>query len=53
MLPAHQSYKLAGDPQKLSVTKAEWDTTPDAVFDMPAEVSKEIHHVSAPGPTAH
>jgi hypothetical protein len=47
MLPAHESHRVAGDPQKVSVTKVEWDTTPDSVFDMPAEVSKEVRHARA------
>jgi hypothetical protein len=42
MVPAHHSYRLAGDPQELTVTKAEWDVTPDSVFVMPAEVKARL-----------
>ena len=36
MMSTRDSYRLFGAPQELTVTKAEWDTVPDAVFAMPA-----------------
>ncbi len=42
LLAAHQSYKLTGNPQVLTIKKAEWDTTRDAVFDMPADVKARL-----------
>jgi hypothetical protein len=42
MLAARQSYKLTGGPQVLTITNAQWDIKPDAVFDMPAEVKSRL-----------
>jgi hypothetical protein len=42
MLAGRQSYKLTGGPQVLTITNAEWDTTPDSVFDMPADVKSRL-----------
>lgn len=42
MLPIRQSYKLTGEPQVLTLTNAEWDATPDAVFEIPAEVKARL-----------
>jgi len=41
-LPVHQSYKLTGGPQVLTITNAQWDITPPAVFDTPAEVKARL-----------
>ncbi len=41
-LPTHQSYRLTGDAQVIAITNAEWDTTPDSVFEMPAEVKARL-----------
>jgi len=42
MLAAHSSYKLVGAPQVLTITDAEWDTAPAAVFEMPADVKARL-----------
>lgn len=42
MLPTHQNYRLIGAPQVLTLPNAQWDSTPDAVFDMPAEVKARL-----------
>jgi len=42
IFPAHQSYRLIGEPQVLVLTNAQWDSSPDAVFDMPAEVKARL-----------
>ena len=41
-LPTRQSYRLTGDAQVVAITNAEWDTTPAAVFEMPAEVKARL-----------
>ncbi|HEY5913718.1 MAG TPA: hypothetical protein VJA21_24280 [Verrucomicrobiae bacterium] len=47
MLPTRQSYKLVGQPQVVVVTRAEWDTVPDATFEMPPEVKAAWERQSA------
>ena len=42
MLAARQSYKLVGQPQVVTLTNVEWDTAPDAVFDLPADVKSHL-----------
>jgi len=41
-IPTRQTYRLTGDAQVVTITSAEWDTTPDSVFDMPAEVKARL-----------
>ncbi len=42
LLAGRQSYRLSGKPQVLTITRAEWDTVPDAVFELPAEVKARL-----------
>jgi hypothetical protein len=41
-LAARHSYKLTGGPQVLTITNAQWDTAPAAVFEMPANVKARL-----------
>ncbi len=38
MESTHNSYRLYGAPQVVTVTNVEWDRVPDTVFVMPADV---------------
>ena len=49
MLPMRQSYKLIGQAQVLVLRGAEWDSVPDAAFEMPAEVKTAWERQSAAG----
>jgi hypothetical protein len=42
LVATRQSYRLAGDPQVLVVTNAEWDVVPASQFEMPAEVKARL-----------
>jgi hypothetical protein len=42
MLPTRHTYKLTGNSQALTITNAEWDTTPNTVFEMPADVKARL-----------
>jgi hypothetical protein len=42
MLSTHDSYKLFGAPQVVTITNAEWDCVPDTAFAMPAEVKARL-----------
>ena len=48
MLASRQSYKLTGGPQVLTITNAQWDIAPGAVFDMPADVKSHLPARIAP-----
>lgn len=38
MLSTHDSYRLFNAPQVVTITNVEWDSVPDSVFAMPADV---------------